>query len=196
MRKFTVLFAFILVFGAFALAQMEPKPIEVPKTELFLGYSFQHADTSGSDIADSTNLNGFAFDYAHYFHSSKLGNLGYMFEIGRGSNSKVDSTGIKYTRVTYLGGPTYRVHNFGFVTAAVHALAGVDHGDFTVPYANTATVIDYTDTAFAIGGGVSVDGNLSRHIAIRLAQVDYLYTNHNSTNQSSFRYAGGVVVRF
>jgi hypothetical protein len=196
MRKFSVIFVFVLVFGAFASAQLEPKPIEVPNTELFIGYAYQHANTSGSNIADSANLNGFDFSLSHYFHGNKLGNLGYMIDVARGSNHAVDSTGIKYTRVSYMGGPTYRVHNFGFVSASVHALAGVDHDDFTVPYANTSTVIDYTDTALAIAGGVTVDGNLSRHIAIRLAQVDYLFTNHDSTNQSSFRYAGGVVVRF
>ena len=50
MRKFTVLVMSVLVFGAFALAQMEPQPFVVPNTELFIGYAYQHADTSGSNL--------------------------------------------------------------------------------------------------------------------------------------------------
>jgi hypothetical protein len=29
-----------------------------------------------------------------------------------------------------------------------------------------------------------------------VAQVDYVYSNHYNTNQGSFRYTGGVVLRF
>lgn len=191
MRKFTVLFVCVLVLGAVAMAQMEPPRLEAPKTELFLGYAYQHADTTGSKIVGSTNLNGFAFSVSHYLKNS---NLGFIFDIGRTTNSRVDSTGIKYTRTSYMAGPSYRVHNIGFVTANVHAMAGVDRDKFEVP--EPGTVISYTNTDLAVAAGVTVDGNLSRHLGVRLAQVDYIYTNHNSSNQSSFRYAGGIVARF
>jgi hypothetical protein len=191
MRKFTILLVSLLAFGAFALAQMEPKPMEIPKTEFFLGYAYQRAGTSGSNVVDSTNLNGFAFEFSHYFHSN---NLGYTVDISRGSNKAVDSTGIKYVRTSYLAGPTYRLHGAGFFTPSVHALAGIDHDDFTVPQTNTT--IDYKSNDFAAAAGVSFDGNLSRHLAVRIAQVDYLYTHHYGTNQSSFRYSGGIVARF
>jgi len=182
---------FILVFGAFASAQMELPPMEVPKTEFFLGYSFQRADTTGSNVTDNTNLNGFAFEFSHYFHKS---NLGFTIDVAHTSNSRVDSTGIKYSRTNYLAGPTYRLHNFRFLVPSVHVLAGVDHDNITIPETNTVLV--YTDTDVAVAGGVTLDGNLSRHLAVRLAQVDYLYTHHNGTGQSSFRYSGGVVARF
>ena len=203
MRKFAASFLFVLFFGAFALAQMEPPPLVVPNTELFIGYAYQHADTSGANLVqiggvptnlvnvDSTNLNGFAFEFSHYFH----GKLGLTIDLSRGSNSKVDSTGIKYVRTSYLAGPSYRLHQWGFLTSSVHVLAGVDHDDFTVPTTLPST-FNQTDLNFAALAGASFDGNLSRHLAVRLAQVDYLYTHHYGTNQSSFRYAGGVVARF
>lgn len=191
MRKFTVLLVCVLLLGAVAMAQMESKPLEVPKTEFFLGYAYQHADTSGSNIKDSVNLNGFAFEFSHYFKGS---NLGYTFDIGRTTNSRVDSTGIKYTRTSYMAGPTYRIHKIGFFTANVHALGGVDRDNFQVP--EPGSVISYQGTDAAAAAGVTFDGNLSRHLGIRLAQVDYLYTHHDSSNQGSFRYTGGVVVRF
>jgi opacity protein-like surface antigen len=63
--------------------------------------------------------------------------------------------------------------------------------------------------AFAMAFGGGIDIGLSRHFAIRAAQVDYLRTNFNSVDalasglstdlnnhQNSFRYSGGVVWRF
>lgn len=198
MRRFSVLIASVLVFGAFALAQVEPKPMEVPKTELFIGYAYEHADTSGSSsVVTSTdvtgiNLNGFSFEVGHYLRNS---NLGFMVDVSRISNSKVDSTGIKYVSTSYLAGPSYRFHTTGFFIGNVHALAGVDHAEFTVPE-NNPTTLDFQDTDFAAAAGVGVDANLSRHVGIRLAQADYVYSHHYSTNQGSFRYTGGVVLRF
>jgi hypothetical protein len=198
MRKLIVVIVSVLVLGAFALAQVEPKPLEVPKTELFIGYAYEHADTSGSSgVVTSTdvssiNLNGFSFEFAHYFRNS---NLGFMVDVARISKSRVDSTGIKYVSTSYLAGPSYRFHKTGFFIANVHALAGVDHAEFTVPE-NNPTSLDFKNTDFSAAAGVGVDANLSRHVGIRVAQVDYVYSNHYNTNQGSFRYTGGVVLRF
>jgi hypothetical protein len=181
----------MLLLGAAAMAQMEPAPLEVPKSEFYIGYAYQHADTSGSNIVSSTNLNGFAFEFSHYLKNM---NLGLTVDVGRTTNSRVDSTGIKYTRTSYMAGPTYRIHKIGFFTANVHALAGVDRDNFDVPEPGTVIFVQSTDAAAL--AGVTLDGNLSRHLGIRVAQIDYLYTHHDSTNQGSFRYTGGVVVRF
>ena len=203
MRKFTASFVFVLIFGAFALAQMEPQPLVVPNTELFLGYAFQHADTSGSNLAqvggvpinlvnvNSTNLNGVAFEFSHYLHSR----LGFTIDIASGSNSSGRPHGNQVRSYELPAGPSYRLHQWAFLTPSVHVLAGVDHDDFTIPTTLPST-FDQTDLDFAALAGATFDGNLSRHLAVRLAQVDYLYTHHYGTNQSSFRYAGGVVVRF
>ncbi len=191
MRNFTVLLVCVLLLGAAAMAQIEPAPLEVPKSEFFIGYAYQHADTSGSNIVNSANLNGFAFEFSHYLKNM---NLGLTVDIGRTTNSRVDSTGIKYTRTSYMAGPTYRIHKIGFFTANVHALAGVDRDNFDVP--EPGTVIFHQSTDAAALAGVTFDGNLSRHLGIRVAQIDYLYTHHDNTNQGSFRYTGGVVVRF
>jgi len=165
MRRFTALFVSLLAFGAVAVAQIEPKPLEVPKTEFYIGYAYQRADTSGSTIQNDVDLRGgFAFEFSRYLHNH---NFGLTVDLARESNSSVNSTGIKYERASYMAGPTYRFHNIG-----------------------------YTSTAVAAAVGAAIDGNLSRHIGIRVAQVDYLYTNHYNTNQGSFRYTGGVVARF
>jgi len=77
MRKVTIVAVFMLVFGSLALAQIEPKAFEVPKTEFFIGYAYQYADTSGTYAGtsntvpvSSTSLNGFGFEFAHYLHGN------------------------------------------------------------------------------------------------------------------------------
>jgi hypothetical protein len=198
MRKFLAVFVSVLMCGAFAMAQMEPKLFEIPKTELSFGYAYQHASLAGSFAStgipeSSTTLNGFAVAFSHYMY----GNLGYTVEIARDSTSMLDSAGIGYVRTSYLGGPTYRLHRYGFLSPAVHVLAGVDHGSFTVPAGPPGTtVLTFINTEFAALAGGTLDGNLTKHFAIRLAQVDYLYSHHYGANQSSFRYLGGIVVRF
>jgi hypothetical protein len=198
MRKFVVVLAVILGCGAFAAAQMEQKPFEVPGSELFIGYAHEYANISGSYAGTlntvnghSTGLNGFAFEAGHYLHN----NLGFIIDIARESNSKVDSTGVGYVRTSYLGGLGYRLRNYGFFSPSVHVLGGVDHGEFTVEE-NLPSKFTFINTEAAVAAGATLDGNLSHHVAIRMAQVDYLYTHHYGTNQNSFRYAGGLVVRF
>src|ERR1700693_1190215 len=100
MRKCFAVVGFLLFCGAMAMAQMEPKLFEVPKTELSVGYAYQHADLSGSFTGtdsnvtqSSTGLQGFAIEFSHYLHSSSLG---FTVDFARVSNGSVDPTGIGY----------------------------------------------------------------------------------------------------
>jgi hypothetical protein len=204
MRKFTAVFLFVLFCGVFALAQTEPAEpaelsnhFEVPKTEISFGYAYQHASLNGGFAAtddlvtdSSTGLNGFAVEFSHYFH----GNLGYTIDVSRTSKKAIDPTGIGYVSESFVAGPSYRLHRYGFFTPSIHVLAGADHATFNVPA--SGAVFSFTNTDFAALAGGALDGNLTPHIAIRLAQVDYDYTHHYGANQSSFRYLGGVVIRF
>jgi len=167
---------------------------------MYIGYAFEHSQTSGisklsqGDVnVDSTSLNGVAFEYAHYLQN----HLGFILDLAHESKSKVNSTGIKLTHSSYMAGPAYRVHHWGFFSASVHALGGVEHSVFTSPQGgpgNFSIVYDSWGGAAAAGG--AVEGNLSPHIGVRLAQVDYVFAHHYSSNESSFRYSGGVVFRF
>ena len=191
----------MLLFCAMGMAQMEPKLFDIPKNEISFGYSYQHADLSGSQAPtggnvteSSAGLSGFAIGFSHYLSNTLGGNAGITLEVSHVTNSAIDAAGDGYTRTSFLGGPTYRLHRNGFFSPAIHVLGGVDHATFTVP--TTASTLSFTDTDFAIAGGGTVDGNLSKHLAVRLAQVDYLYSHHYGNSQSSFRYIGGIVLRF
>jgi hypothetical protein len=195
MRKSVVVFMFMLLFCALGMAQVEPQLFEVPKNEISFGYSYQRAQVIGSPVPSvSAGLSGISIDFSHYLSHVLHGNAGIMLEISHVSNSSFDVEGDGFSRSSYMGGPTYRLHRYGFFSPAVHVLAGVDHATITVQ--TIPTTLSFTDTDFAIAGGGTVDGNLSKHLAIRLARVDYLYTHHFGTGQSSFRYIGGIVLRF
>ena len=205
MRKLAALLVVLFLCSAWAIAQIEPplepeSKIEAPRNELFGGFDYEHADLAGSfagigtTTPSSTNLKGFGIEFSHYFPRFFNGHAGLTLEISRASNSKVDPTGIKYSRLRFMGGPSIRLRRYGFLTPSIHALAGVDRATFKVP--SGAFTLSFQDTDIAVVGGASVDGNLSRHIAVRLAQFDYVYTRHYDVNQSSFRYLGGIVLRF
>jgi hypothetical protein len=112
----------------------------------------------------------------------------------------------------FLFGPTVTTR-FGKHSVFGHALFGAAHSSvgagFTVPIFGgfSTSVNDATAFGMALGGGVDI--GLNRMFAIRAAQVDYLYThfnsldalttgfsNNTSDHQNSFRYSGGIVLRF
>jgi hypothetical protein len=197
MRTYAFAVVLVLFCSTFAAAQIEEELFEVPNTELYGGYAYLHAGLGGVANAtgapltqNSTGLQGFAVGFSRYFWK----NVGVAVDVSWGTNGKVDVTGIKYTHSSYVGGPSVRVHRFGFFSTAVHAMAGVDRSTLQVPV--PGTVDKYHDTDFAMLAGGTLDGNLSRHLGVRLAQVDYFYTHHYGVGQSGFRYSGGLVVRF
>ena len=206
MRKLAALLVLLLLCGACAIAQpeppLEPEPkLEAPNNELFGGYDHEHADLAGSSAPtlgsvtrSSTGLSGFAVEFSHYVPRLFHGHAGVMLEVSRVSTASLDPTGIGYTRLRFMAGPTVRMRRYGFFTPSIHALAGVDRATFKVPFDPITRF--FRDTDVAVAGGASLDGNLSRHLAVRLAQFDYVYTRHYDVNQSSFRYLGGIVVRF
>ena len=107
---------------------------------------------------------------------------------------------------TYQFGPVVRVP-WRSVTLFGETLFG---GSNTSGYGNLEKAIDagggtltissaQHPFSMAVGGGLDV--NVSRNVAIRVAEVDYFLTRYTnpitlSNNQNNFRYLGGVVFRF
>ena len=111
----------------------------------------------------------------------------------------------------FLFGPTLTGY-FGKSSVFGHALFGAAHSslsagvNFPIVGGISAPLDGANAFAMAFGGGLDI--GLSRHFAIRAAQVDFIRTNFNSldsltglisstsNNQNSFRYSGGVIWRF
>jgi hypothetical protein len=111
-----------------------------------------------------------------------------------------------------LFGPTVTGY-FGKSSVFGHALFGVAHSSLnagvSVPILGGISAPLDSANAFAMAFGGGIDIGLTRHFAIRAAQVDFIRTNFNSldamgsgfaastsNNQNNFRYSGGVIWRF
>jgi opacity protein-like surface antigen len=123
------------------------------------------------------------------------------------------SVGANQHLYTYLFGPTV-TSSFGKSSVFGHALFGVAHsnlsGSVGIPVIGGVSAPINSANAFAMEFGGGIDIGVTRHFAIRAAQVDYLRTNFNSVDaltsgltsgiggngQNSFRYSGGVVWRW
>lgn len=108
--------------------------------------------------------------------------------------------------LTYQLGPVFR---FPWKSATVFAetLFG---GSNTNGYANLERSIDLgggtlsvsgTQHPFSMSVGGGLDINVSKTVAIRVAEMDYFLTRYtnpitSTNNQNNFRYLGGVVFRF
>lgn len=112
----------------------------------------------------------------------------------------------------YLFGPTVTA-NLGRSSVFAHALFGEAHSSLgagvSLPIIGGISTGLTSANAFAMAFGGGIDIGLTRHLAIRAVQVDYLRTQFNATDalttglstslgnrQNSFRYSTGVVFRF
>ena len=108
--------------------------------------------------------------------------------------------------LTYQFGPVFRFP-WKSVTVFGETLFG---GSNTNGYGNLERAIDLgggtlsvsgTQHPFSMSVGGGLDINVSKNVALRVAEVDYFLTRYtnpitSTNNQNNFRYLGGVVFRF
>lgn len=96
---------------------------------------------------------------------------------------------------TYLFGPRLNLRKFDYFVPFVEFMAGGAHADLNVTGATG-------QGAFALAAGGGVDIVLTRFLAWRFAQLDYLMTTFSGpalgsiSQQNNFRAASGLVVRW
>jgi outer membrane protein OmpA-like peptidoglycan-associated protein len=182
-----------------------------PKVEWFLGYSFWRAmPTSSSNRmgylhGGSTSV---AYNFNHY--------LGLVADFGGYDNSKLtligptgsqtfDSNGSAYS---FAFGPRISYRRYERFTPFVQALFGGAHASSVKISGCTGSPICTplgSDTGFATFLGTGFDVKISRHIALRLLEADFLLTHFKdpfSNNgqgrgwQDNVRLSTGIVFRF
>jgi opacity protein-like surface antigen len=219
MRKFTISMCVLMCLPIISLAQ-ESNNVATRGT-VFGGYSLLHNNNTldsglggfGSGLG-STNFNGWdaqgTFNFVPHF--------GVTADFS-GNSRMVDgvsflgfSAGTQQHLYNFLFGPTATAY-FGKTSVFGHALFGEQHASLSagvsVPILGGISAPVDSSNAFAMAFGGGIDIGLSKHFAIRAAQLDYIRTNFNSADaltsglssnvndhQNSFRYSGGVVWRF
>jgi opacity protein-like surface antigen len=152
---------------------------EYPKAEVFGGFSYVRSG--------GVNYPGWAASVAANFHKNVgvVGDFaGFYKSVDVGLPEKV-----KASAYEFMFGPRLSVRGEK-ATGFVHVLFGGING--RAGYQGVSASLTYFGMAF--GGGVDV--NVSKHVAIRVAQLDVVTGRIEGTWARDFRYEGGVVFKF
>ncbi len=170
MRKLLILVSLIFVLGVPVRAQ------DYPKAEVFGGYQYVRLNPGG------TNCQGFGGSAAANLNDwfGVVGDFGYCKVTGLPSGTSAHA-------INYLFGPRVTYRSRGPLTPFAHALFGGQH--FAVTGGGTAN-------AFAMALGAGADYKMTEHVALRLIQVDYLYTHFGGTRQNNARIEAGIIYRW
>jgi hypothetical protein len=176
MRKLGFLVGMLLLVTLSAAAQ---------KVEAFVGYSLVNFEPGGgaSSVVFNGGVGSVAYDFTRHFAA-----------VGEVAGYHASPGGVDVTAVTYLFGPKVSMH-FGPLIPFAQVLLGGVHG----------SAGSVSEDAFAATFGGGLDFKVTHHLAIRVAQVEDLYTRFDTSsggfsgggdNQNSFRYSTGLVFKF
>ena len=219
MRLRAILFSALLSLPMLSFAQQETSQVATRGT-VFGGYSLLHSSNDlGSTSIGSSNFNlggslgGWEAQGTYNFtrHFGVTADFSGNSKQLAGFSALGFSAGTRQHMYDMLFGPTVTGY-FGKSSVFGHALFGVAlsslNAGVTAPIVGGFSVPLDSSNAFAMAFGGGMDIGISRHFAIRAAQVDFIRTNFNtldsltgltsgtSTSQNNFRYSGGVIWRF
>jgi hypothetical protein len=150
---------------------------EMPKVQVFGGYSYTRFDTPSFGFSNQTGLNGYNFSPAY----NLIRGFGVAAELSGQYKSGANLRDIAV-------GPQF-LYPRGKMMFFAHLLIGEARSLVQVggPQEDTARAI-------AVGGGM--DYALSPRFALRAFQVDYLHTRLFNTTQNNLRFSTGLVYRW
>lgn len=177
-----------VVFSIFALALFTVPAIAQKDNhwDTYVGYQFlrQNIDADRGDFTFNrdSDLNGFNVSTSYFSEDSPVGVTG---EFAANFDTKDARNGF----YTLMGGLTIQDRKAKF-QPFVRGLAGtvVNRAD-----EDARIVPRRSDFAFAAAFGGGADVKISKHVKLRLVQVDYLYSNSFGANQHNLRVGSGIV---
>jgi hypothetical protein len=169
MRRFLILLP-LLIFPVSALAQ------QTPQVEIFGGYSNMAANFNAS----SFDLNGVNFSAQENLNSWFGGVLDFSTHFGKDNGLKTNTQTISY-------GPVFSYRKSKTIVPFAHAMVGVERGG------TNYLGISQPEERIAVLAGGGVDLKVLPGIALRLVQVDYVYTGFSNNRQDNMRISAGVV---
>ena len=168
----------LYLLGTFAAAQVTIQP----QAEVYAGYAWLHPG-GHYDYGLPTTDHSTGVDESFVYYLPQAHNLGILVDSSQ--HFGVEDEGIYYV----LGGLQYKYHT-DFFSPFFRVFAGAVRQ--VAP-----TYIDQWNAALGAGGGF--DYNVGHHFGIRVAQVDYIYSNYSQIVQvtkpqwNSVRLSAGVL---
>lgn len=152
---------------------------ETPRAEVFGGYAYGGSGSHGWDGSVAFNANRW---------------LGIVADFG-GQYTSIDTpdSSERIRTHSFLFGPRISARRNRHVTPFAHALFGGAHNDARAREAGLD--LHFTDNSFALALGGGLDVKLSRRVAVRAFQLDYLRTSFFDETQHKGRLAFGLVLR-
>jgi opacity protein-like surface antigen len=189
MKNLILVCAVLMTFSIAAGAQ------DYPKVEVFTGYSFIHTTVSLTPTrGDSFNLNGGSASISF----NPTAKLGLVADFGGYHGSPTIDFPTEQTRFSFLFGPKVAMRSDKLMPFA-HALFGGVHQSVEVTFPGIApTTSSSSDSAFAMALGGGFDAKVGKKIAIRLFQVEYMFTKFKdniNNRQNGVRISAGIVFR-
>jgi opacity protein-like surface antigen len=178
MRKLMIAFG-LLFLGTVSTPAQENRGVEVSG-------DYQYVRFNPGSGASGINCQGGSGSFGAYL-TSRVGVIG---EFGACKVTGLPS-GATAHEMDYLFGPRVYFHSHGRVFPFVQALVGAERFS-----AGVSGVGSGSTNAFAWTAGGGADVTLTRHVSLRLIQVEYLYTHFSSASQNSLRLQSGIVWRF
>jgi hypothetical protein len=176
---------FAPLIGLFLLATSAVA--QLPKGNVFFGYSYVRTDAFVPSFNNNANLNG----WEGSLEGGVLPHIGIVADLsGHYGGQDFNFGRVDGSVYNFLFGPRVSV-GVGKLTPFAHVLVGAGH----VSASSRAAAFSTSDTSFAdaIGGGV--DYKLIPAVAWRF-QADLLQTRFFSDTQNNFRFSTGIVVHF
>jgi len=188
MKRFALLCGLVVLFAGAAVAQEQN-----PKFEAFGGYSLIHNSSNFFGNTSITfNGGGGSVSYNTKNWLGLVGDFGANHWNGYGLDSNL---------VTYLFGPKIAFRRDKF-TPFAQVLFGGAHISGLPSGCLLCKVPTLSENSFAMTLGGGLDYDVTKHIAIRPVQIEYLMTRFSQTDtssgppQNSLRYEAGVVFRW
>ncbi|MGH9504981.1 MAG: hypothetical protein ACRD20_19175 [Terriglobales bacterium] len=169
LKTITKLFL-LLAIGASLPARAQ----DIPRVQVFGGYSYTRFDTPSFGFSNPTGMNGWNFSPAF----NLVRGFGVIAEASQQYGSHVDLR-------DFAVGPQF-LYPWNKALFFGHILFGSARSFVRVGTGETDT-----DRVVALGGGMDFD--VSSRFAVRAFQVDYLRTSLFSEKQSNFRFSTGLV---
>ncbi len=157
---------------------------DLPKAEIFGGYSFVHAG-----VNTNTRLNVNGWTAAATGNISRL--LGITVDVSQQFGTFNSSTDYEFR--SFLVGPHFAYRKHEKFTPFAHFLIGdARYGSRLIP---DNPSLRYHENALAIAVGGGVDVHLKSIVAVRIIQADYYMTKFSRDTQNDLRLGFGIVFK-
>lgn len=206
----------LLVVSLLFLSPLCARAQETPNVELFGGYSYFRTENGGNlhgwNGSVAVNLNkwfGVVVDVGGHYDSdsSRLEFIPNLPDFPTFPGIPPITFRSERDRKihTVMAGPRFSYRKMEKLTPFAHALFGVSrtHTEDLFQSSSISSFSSSTDTTFAMAIGGGLDVKLSKRLALRAIQADYLYQRFGfdrlglfNTPHHNFRAGVGIVFRF